>query len=357
MSGSSSALGEAAFAALPKTLQAEIDNAFTSISLSNPPHRQSHSETHSSLTPAALGGGGGGFILEDPVAETDAQGDTTSSARVPLASIPAALALLDLPPHDRQILAVFRDAAESDDDDSDDTAEYGANGANNGKEASVSRSQWRAVCAVLLEGSSDPSPSPSSHSSPSSHHSPASATRQREERKTHPRRSKAAYTPISASNDASESGDDSDPYVASDDSDHSLQRDKDQYDDDDDDDDDDEYTSKPSKSPKNSKSPSKANANANAPPDSAAALDAFALFFPSTPHDPTPRASNELKDNSNELKDKNITLRDLQAAMKRAGERYKADDVRASCLPPSLLPFFSSLLFFPPYLPPSLPSS
>ncbi|KAF7430280.1 hypothetical protein PC9H_005984 [Pleurotus ostreatus] len=315
MSASSSALGDAAFAALPKTVQAKIDNAFTSISRSNLPYRQTHSESASASSLA------GGFILEDAVvAETDAQRTTIPSARIPLASIPAALELLDLPPHDRQILAVFRDAAESDDDDDDDTAGYGANGAD-GKEASVSRSQWRAVCAVLLEGSS-PSPSPSS---PSSHTSPSSAPRQREERNTRPRRSKAAYAPISAhpaDADTYESGDDSEPYVASDNSDHSLQQDKDQYDDDaeDGDDSDDEYTghaaspSKPSKSTKSAKK-SASKAKANAVPDSPAALDAFALFFPSTPRD------------SNELKQKKITLRDLQAAMKSAGEKYKADDL------------------------------
>ncbi|KDQ22219.1 hypothetical protein PLEOSDRAFT_1086936 [Pleurotus ostreatus PC15] len=328
MSASSSALGEAAFAALPKTVQAKIDNAFTSISRSNPPHRQTHSEPPSSTSLA------GGFIVEDAVvAETDAQRAAIPSARIPLASIPAALELLDLPPHDRQILAVFRDAAESDDEDGDDTAGYGANGGS-GKEASVSRSQWRAVCAVLLEGS-PPSPSPSSPSpsSPSSRTSPSSAPRQREERNTRPRRSKAAYASISAhpaDADTYESGDDSEPYVVSDNSDHSLQQDKDQYDDDNEDGDDsgDEYTghaaspSKPSKSTKATKSAthksakkSASKARANAVPDSAAALDAFALFFPSTPRD------------SNELQQKKITLRDLQAAMKSAGEKYKADDL------------------------------
>ncbi|KAF9488841.1 hypothetical protein BDN71DRAFT_1435834 [Pleurotus eryngii] len=312
MSGTSSALGEAAFAALPETLQAKIDDAFTSISHSNPP------QTGSGFAAAAVGRSGGGFIVEDAVID-EAQGDTAASARIPLASIPAALELLDLPPNDRQILAVFRDAAESDDED--DAVEYGANG----KETSVSRSQWRAVCAVLLEGSSSPSsssPSPPSHSSP---------PRQREERKTRPRRSKAAYSPISAVHpadaDTYDSGDDSEPYVASDNSDHDLEQDKDQYDVDDGDDSDDEYTgpaastSKLSRSTKaakaaTTKSPKKSLSGPNAVPDSEASLDAFALFFPSIPRD------------SDELKAKKIMLKDLQAAMKSAGEKYKADDLK-----------------------------
>lgn len=269
MSGTSSALGEAAFAALPKTLQAKIDDAFNSQS------PQTVSETCSPFADAEAGGGG--FLVEDAVVD-EAQGNKTiASACISLASIPAALELLELPPDDRQILAVFRDAAESDhEDDSDE------HGADDGKELTVSRGQWRAVCAVLLEGSS---PSPSQ----------------------------------------SESGDDSEPYVASDDSDRQDQgQDKYQYDDDDDagDDSDGEYTghaasaSKLAKSSKGTKWSKKPSALRN----SQASLDAFALFFPSIPRD------------SDVLKEKKIMLKDLQAAMKRAGDKYKGDEVHTHVL-------------------------
>ncbi|KAF4563945.1 hypothetical protein AB1N83_010361 [Pleurotus pulmonarius] len=324
MSGTFSTLGEAAFTALPKTLQAKIDDAFTSVSQSHPPRPLS--ETRSPFADTEAGGGGGGFLVEDTVVD-DVQINTVASACIPLASIPAALEALDLPPNDRQILAVFRDAAESDHEDG-----AGGRGAA-GEGLTVSRGQWRAVCAVLLEGAS-PSPSPSSPSSPS----PSSPAREREERKTatRPRRSKAAYAPVAASNhadadaDADDSGDDSEPYVASDDSDHDMEPERARYDDDDDDDgSDDEYTghppSKPSKSSKatkatksNIKSPKKAfrKLSLSALPDSQASLDAFALFFPSVPRD------------AEELKARKIMLKDLQAAMKSAGETYKADELK-----------------------------
>ncbi|KAF4581681.1 hypothetical protein EYR40_002692 [Pleurotus pulmonarius] len=329
MSGTFSTLGEAAFTALPKTLQAKIDAAFTSISHSHPPLPQTRSPFADTEA-----GGGGGFLVEDAVID-DVQISTVASARIPLASIPAALEALDLPPNDRQILAVFRDAAESDHEDG--AGGDGAAGDGAAGELTVSRGQWRAVCAVLLEGAS-PSPSPSSPSSPS----PSPPPRELEERTTatRPRRSKAAYTPVAASNradadaDADDSGDDSEPYVASDDSDHDhdMEPKRGRFDDDDDDDgdSDDEYTghpaskhSKHSKSSKatkaiksNIKSPKKAFRKLSALPDSQASLDAFALFFPSLPRD------------SEELKARKIMLTDLQAAMKSAGEKCKADELK-----------------------------
>lgn len=75
----------------------------------------------------------GGFIIEDlPSSSSGAQ------PYIPLSEIPHALNLLDLFPED-DILGVFKNAASG-------------WGAQNARNDGVSRKDWRAVCAALLEG-------------------------------------------------------------------------------------------------------------------------------------------------------------------------------------------------------------
>ncbi|ETW75863.1 hypothetical protein HETIRDRAFT_455518 [Heterobasidion irregulare TC 32-1] len=123
------------------------------------------------------GGDGGGFVLDDPGAphaphtipprpspvrssasiSASASSPTSASVsgatHIPLSRIPHALQLLDLPPADEQILTVFRNAASgwrtrglrAGQGEGEEEEEEGAGEV-------VSRRDWRAVCAVLLEG-------------------------------------------------------------------------------------------------------------------------------------------------------------------------------------------------------------
>ncbi|ESK90830.1 hypothetical protein Moror_16536 [Moniliophthora roreri MCA 2997] len=84
--------------------------------------------------------GGGGFIVEDEEAPTDSGSDST---HIPLSLIPTALEQINLPPDDAQVLSVFRKAA----------ADWDGVGGD-GDVGVVSLDDWRAVCAVLLEGQS-----------------------------------------------------------------------------------------------------------------------------------------------------------------------------------------------------------
>jgi hypothetical protein len=104
---------------------------------------------------------GGGFIRDDddddvgpsnqPQPDSDFEGPSLSpNQQIPLSSIPTALQLLDLPPDDAQVLAVFRNAASGWDNPND--AEGGEGTVYDGL---VSLDDWRAVCAVLLEGRTD----------------------------------------------------------------------------------------------------------------------------------------------------------------------------------------------------------
>ena len=83
---------------------------------------------------------GGGFI-------TDSQPSQVSQ-QIPLSSIPSALQCLDLPPDDEQVLSVFRNAASGWTSSSNDV--FG-DGPGILGEGTVSRDDWRSVCAVLFE--------------------------------------------------------------------------------------------------------------------------------------------------------------------------------------------------------------
>ena len=116
------------------------------------------------LDPPSSSGGGGGFIPESPLLgggflpdsdgdQMDVDYDTHNSSEpthIPLTLISTALQILDLPPADEEVLAVFENAARG----------WGGAQAPTGEEG-VSRKDFRAVCAVLLldeedqEGGSD----------------------------------------------------------------------------------------------------------------------------------------------------------------------------------------------------------
>jgi len=124
------------FVTLSARLRRRIDSAFDSIISSGPQLRQSRFED-----PA------GGFIVEESEPQYEAGGfivkDPPSNSfgdqsHIPLSEIRSALDFLDLVPDD-DIMEVFRNAATG-------------WGAQNARSDGVSRKDWRAVCAALLEG-------------------------------------------------------------------------------------------------------------------------------------------------------------------------------------------------------------
>jgi hypothetical protein len=177
------------FSSLPPRVQERIDRAFDLATInhgSSPKKITSH--VAESLTDDQPGGGfipepqaggfmldepGGGFIAEEPSGgfipeelsdgfmpeESDGvfandpdlqhnnRGSDTSrgTSTIPLSLIPTALQILDLPPDDEQVLAVFNNAASGwtssrSHRTRDDADEVGL----------VSKKDWRAVCSVLL---------------------------------------------------------------------------------------------------------------------------------------------------------------------------------------------------------------
>jgi hypothetical protein len=104
---------------------------------------------------------GGGFIAEDrPSSDAggfvpssnspSAEDEETRRSRIPLSLIPQALQLLDLQPDDEDVLDVFRNAASG----WENTVEGLNRRAASEDELFVSRKDWRAVCAALLDTAS-----------------------------------------------------------------------------------------------------------------------------------------------------------------------------------------------------------
>jgi len=110
------------------------------------------------LNPSGSSGGGGGFIPESPplgggfLPDSDSEQididhrthDSNEPTHIPLTLIPTALQILDLPPADEEVLAVFENAARG----------WGGAQASIG-ERGVSRKDFRAVCAALLPEGED----------------------------------------------------------------------------------------------------------------------------------------------------------------------------------------------------------
>jgi hypothetical protein len=107
------------------------------------------------LNPSFSSGGGGGFILESPplgdafLPDSDGEQldidprtyDSNEPTHIPLTLISTALQILDLPPADEEVLAVFENAAR------------GWGGSIGGE--GVSRKDFRDVCAALLPEGED----------------------------------------------------------------------------------------------------------------------------------------------------------------------------------------------------------
>ena len=110
------------------------------------------------LNPSSSSAGGGGFIPESPLLGggflPDSDGEQTDAGHgthkpnepthIPLTLIPTALQILDLPPADEEVLAVFENAARG----------WGGAQVSTGGEG-VSRKDFRAVCAALLPENED----------------------------------------------------------------------------------------------------------------------------------------------------------------------------------------------------------
>jgi hypothetical protein len=140
------------------SLRARIDNAF--YNALDPQNRPSHD-------PVEAPGGflldenPGGFLPPSPPAAGHETGHGPERdeqfSYIPLSRIPHALQLLDLPPDDEEVLAVFRNAATGwEDDDSRRTAHRRKRDPtttsedNDVTEGRVSLRDWRAVCAAVL---------------------------------------------------------------------------------------------------------------------------------------------------------------------------------------------------------------
>jgi len=130
------ASSDSLFFTLPKRAQRAIDDAFD-LSI-NPNHFSASHPPSLSVEPTS---GGGGFLAEEE--SPDIQRCTT---HLPLDLIPSALQHLDLPPDDDQILSVLRNAASG---WTSSSLEPLPTTDSHGKY--VTRDDWRAVCAVLLE--------------------------------------------------------------------------------------------------------------------------------------------------------------------------------------------------------------
>ncbi|KAN0100374.1 hypothetical protein V8E55_000358 [Tylopilus felleus] len=128
-----------AFLALSARLRRRIDNAFNSV-VSSGTRSKSEIPAGGFMVEESEAGPSqyeaGGFIIADiPSSHFGAQ------SHILLSEIPRALTLLDLSPDD-EVMGVFKNA----------TTGWGSQDASND---GVSRKDWRAVCAVLLEGEDD----------------------------------------------------------------------------------------------------------------------------------------------------------------------------------------------------------
>lgn len=108
--------------------------------LSNPVAKPSNPGAGGFLAPSPPAGGG--FLLEDGDASPESDLDiappqSADADRIPLALLPSALQILDLPPADPEIMEIFRNAAGS----------TGGSG--------VTRDDFRAVCRVMLLNQDD----------------------------------------------------------------------------------------------------------------------------------------------------------------------------------------------------------
>ncbi|KJA14852.1 hypothetical protein HYPSUDRAFT_149839 [Hypholoma sublateritium FD-334 SS-4] len=169
------------FESIPRVLQRQIDAAFTQT-------YNDHFNPNDNPIPSTSGGGGflppsppagggflppsppagGGFLPPSPPAggggflDDDAPpAPTAEPTHLPLRLVPHALQRLDLPPDDSEVLGVLANAASG---WQTPHVHAGAAPPSDSDEQWVARADWRAVCAVLLEGDDDDAEGPRSSS-------------------------------------------------------------------------------------------------------------------------------------------------------------------------------------------------
>ncbi|KAI8974564.1 hypothetical protein BD414DRAFT_424250 [Trametes punicea] len=166
---------DSSFSALPARLQRRIDAAFDTALGEHDPASVEPARKRRKLEHSGQAGGfishdtePGGFIIDDPTtaggfvidepleggfvedrSPTDDASDTEPRSHLPLSLISTALQILDLPPDDEDILSVFRNAASG---WGEQRRSERRPGQQRSEEALVSRKDWRAVCAALLDG-------------------------------------------------------------------------------------------------------------------------------------------------------------------------------------------------------------
>lgn len=175
------------FTSLPARLQRRIDRAFDSVAR----HTSSSDDTgtqagkrkrYSSPRTASIPTGAGGFIAEDSPApggfiadvppaggfipddsmdggfipespsapQSEGVEEDSPLHYIPLSAVPSALQLLDLQPDDEDVLSVFRNAATGWENRHSSRAER-----QDDTRLLVSRKDWRAVCAALMDSGGD----------------------------------------------------------------------------------------------------------------------------------------------------------------------------------------------------------
>ncbi|CAE6469298.1 unnamed protein product [Rhizoctonia solani] len=143
--------GDNEFASLKPSLRRAIDTAFLKLSkqarsrTTRPPRKKPRLEEPESDAE------GGGFVKDD---QDEQEASEEEQDSIPFSMVPTGLQMLDLPPHDEEVLSVFRNAATGWENQpgmprrwtgSDDEAVV-----DKDTGLSVSQADWRAVCAVLL---------------------------------------------------------------------------------------------------------------------------------------------------------------------------------------------------------------
>ncbi|KAJ1302217.1 hypothetical protein OPQ81_001041 [Rhizoctonia solani] len=144
--------GDEEFATLKPSLRRAIDTAFLKLSRrARSKHATQPRRKKPRLESPESGEEGGGFVKDDQ----DEQGSEDEQDGIPLSMVPIGLQMLDLPPDDEDVISVFRNAATGWESRPGVPRRRGSGSDDEvliDKDVglSVSRQDWRAVCAVLL---------------------------------------------------------------------------------------------------------------------------------------------------------------------------------------------------------------
>lgn len=139
------------FDALPRALQLRVDTAFDIALTPNSSNERPQRKRRKLDTVEPTGG----FILEGDVSGGSIHHEEQAFCPdeddlIPFSLIPGALQILDLPPDDLEVLQVFRNAASGWSDAPGVGSVHVTNGTE-GEGGTVSRRDWRAVCAVIID--------------------------------------------------------------------------------------------------------------------------------------------------------------------------------------------------------------